>query len=204
MVEKVIIQREPSGFTLHFPGKGRLEVDHTLLSEEQALVLFAEHHGLQAPEMISVDSFNSDILLEGIDSVTVKRGEDIQSYSLETLFAGAIDIMIREANEQELVNRYLPILNQGGFALESFKMFFYLLLKQTKEKPMQYVFPEFSIANPITTGSVDIGGAYARHWGIIRDIDNLKAIYDSIHNAIQKEIGEAPHCVSVDNYYLSH
>jgi hypothetical protein len=112
--------------------------------------------------------------------------------------------MIREANEQELVNRYLPILNQGGFALESFKMFFYLLLKQTKEKPMQYVFPEFSIANPITTGSVDIGGAYARHWGIIRDIDNLKAIYDSIHNAIQKEIGEAPHCVSVDNYYLSH
>lgn len=203
MVDQVIIQKEKSGFTLHLPGKGRLEVDHALLSEEHALDLFAEHHEIHAPEVISVDSFNSDILLEGINRVTVKKGRNIQSFSLENLFAGAIDIMIREANKQELVYRYLPILEQGDFALESFKMFFFLLLKQTREQPIKYVFPEFSVANPLTTGSVDIGGAYARHWGIIQDKDTLKEIYDSIHNAIQKVIGVVPPCVSADNYYLN-
>lgn len=204
MVDQVIIQKEKSGYTLHLPGKGRLEVDHALLSEEYALDLFAEHHGIHAPEVISVDSFNSDILLEGINLVTVKREGNIQLFSLENLFAGAIDIMIREANKQELVNRYLPILNQGNFAMETFKMFFFLLLKLTREIPIQYVFPEFSVANPLTTGSVDIGGSYARRWGIIRDKDTLKEIYDSIQKEIQKEIGVVPHCVSADNYYLNN
>ena len=204
MPDSVIIQREASGFTLHLLGRGRLEVDHNILGEEQALALFAEKYGLKAPGLIPLESINEDILLEGIDIVEVKRNGVISSVRLSDLFADAIEIMLKEVNEQELVNRYLPVLNQGSFAKDSFTRFFYLLLKQTKEKPVQFVFPEFSVVNPLTTDSVSIDGAGLRQWGMIRDINNLNAIYDSIHKAISLLIGEIPACVSADNYYLKN
>lgn len=204
MPEQVIIQKEPSGFTLHLVDRGRLEVDNGIVNSTQAIAIFAESFGLESPEIIPPESIHCDILLEGIEVVTVIRNGIINNVRLADLFAGAIDIMVKEANDQELVCRYLPVLNQGSFALDSFKRFFYLLLKQTKDKPMQYVFPEFSVSNPLTTVSASIGGPGERQWGVIRDIDNLKAIDRSIRDIISRLIGEIPSLVSADNYYLKN
>ena len=204
MQDIVIIQREPGGFTLHALGKGRLEVDNGLLTQAQALDIFAEHYRLQSPRLISPTDFEGDILLEGIRTVTVKRNGKITSCQLDDLFLGAIEIMLKEANEQQMVTGYLPVLGQGSFAEASFRKFFYLSLKNAKECPRRIVFPEFSMKNTLICDTAKIGGAGERVLGVIKDNTNLTTIQKSITEAVARYIGDKPGCVSADNYYLKN
>lgn len=204
MGNQVIIQREPAGFTLHAIGKGRIEVDNDFLSEAQALDVFSERFHVLSPKQICPEEYDGDVLLEGIDTVIVKRDGKIQSCQLDDLFSGAIEIMLKEANEQQSVTGYLPVLGQGSFSETSFRKFFYLTLKNTKECPKRIVFPEFSVKNPLTSGTAEIGGAGGRMFGIIQDNTSLANIQKSIAEAISRHIGEKPDCISADNYYLKN
>ena len=179
-------------------------MDNDLLSETQALDVFSERFHVLSPTLICPEEYDGDVLLEGIDMVIVKRDGKIQSCQLDDLFSGAIEIMLKEANEQQSVTGYLPVLGQGSFSETSFRKFFYLTLKNTKKCPKRIFFPEFSVKNPLTSGTAKIGGTGGRMFGIIQDNTSLANIQKSIAEAISQRIGEKPDCISADNYYLKN
>lgn len=199
----VIIQKENDGYTLHLPGEGRVEIPGSYLSEEFALEIFARRFGLEDPQLLSAEEVPGSFLLEGISIISVKRESGIESVPIRELFAGAITVMVRAANEQQLVSGYFPILSPVGCGFRShFEDFFLSALKHTVQRPVKYLFPEFSTWNTLTVSSASIGSTFERAWGMIRDEKNLSAICCSIRQAVADRIGDLPLVVSADNYYI--
>lgn len=173
------------------------------MSEKTALELFSRKYGLEAPILQPVEETETDMLLEGIRTVAVKQGSELRTVALETLFAGAVELMLQEVNEQQLVKGYFPVLSPAGaWTRPCFESFFFSVLKHTVRRPAKYLFPEFSTRNTLTAHHAAIGSSDERWWGVIRDEKTLSGIGMSVKQAIASRIGVLPQLVSADNYYI--
>ena len=202
MNETVYILREKAGFTL-FVRDGRMDVAGDTLSEMDALGLFSNHYALSSPELVPADQIGQDALFEGIEVIGVKRGEDFTTIPVESIFSDAVEVMEKEADAQQQVSGYFPILSpQGAWARESFRRFFLAQLKATPAPPARFVFPEFSYVNPLHTSAARIGGHGERLWGVIQDRENLNQIQERIQATLRRLVGTEPFLLFTTNHYL--
>ena len=170
--------------------------------------VFAEHFGIESPNLVPIEQTDGDFLVEGIDMLALKREGVIRTEPLSSVFSEAIRIMLTEADEQERVYGFLPILSDlGAWVKADFERFFYQELKSTVEKPDRYFFPEFSSINPLSAHSAShtatIGSSGERRWGIIQDKKNLEAIYDSVKDSLKRVFGPLPAVICTDNFFLT-
>lgn len=204
MNETVYILREKAGFTLFIPN-GRMDVAGGGLSEKDALGIFSNHYALFSPVVVPANQIRQDALFEGIEVIGVKQGESFITVPVEKVFSEAMEVMLKEADEQQQVSGYFSILSpQGAWSRDYFERFFLAQLKSTFTPPVRFVFPEFSSVNTLHTGAARIGGHGERLWGVIQDRENLNAVQELIRRALIKSLGDGPFLLFTSNYYLKN
>lgn len=204
MSSSIYILRENAGFTLYCEDGGRLEVESNLITEDYAISMFSKILNTPTTMVIPFEEIPFDVVFEGIETIAVKNGTNVSYKKVKDVFSSAINVMMAEANEQEMVFGDIPILSSSGnWFKDDFERFFLTQLKSTKHKPEKYCFPEFSIANPILASTAKIGEASERIWGVIQDRKQLIEIKDQIVSSLLYYFGNLPSKKFVENYYLA-
>lgn len=197
----VYILREDKGFTLFDGESRRLEVPGNMLSEKRALDIFSSSGG--TCDLVPIMDAPYDALFEGIEVAVLKHGVELTEFRLEEIFHNAIELMINEADEQQMVYGFFSVKSlSGSFTRKDFEKFFLNQLKEVKKghTPVCFHFPEFSIPNPYLTDAACIGTKNERRSGKI--IDKIQAIEECIVSSLSR-FGDLPVARFADNYYLT-